>query len=347
MATRDVTGDKAAPAMDDFHEAMRAASVTALWERAERPDTGPEAPHIWQWETMESLIDQAIAATSMDDAERRVLVLSNPAYAGKGLDCASLNLSVNLQVLMPGESARPHRHTMAALRFFLEGDGAVTDVDGKSCPMEPGDMILTPGWTWHSHVHNGSQRAVWVDALDVPLHVHHGTGVFEPGPAHDVPNLAADSAFAGAGLAPCLEPDLAGGEKSYSPMFRYTWDAARQTLESMQAAPDGSRRLRYTNPVTGGPIMATLDCYLLALSGGQETRPYRSTGNSVCVAVDGDGVSTLGDETIAWKKNDVFTLPAGHWIGHKGSSADATLFEITDREVLRRLDMLREEFRDG
>ena len=51
---------------------------------------------------------------------------------------------------------------MAALRFVLDGGGAVTVVDGKTCPMERGDMILTPGWTWHEHVHEGDGRIVWV-----------------------------------------------------------------------------------------------------------------------------------------------------------------------------------------
>ena len=31
-----------------------------------------------------------------------------------------------LQILMPGEHAPPHRHTMGALRFVMEGDGADT-----------------------------------------------------------------------------------------------------------------------------------------------------------------------------------------------------------------------------
>ncbi len=123
-----------------FHAAMEAANVTALWERETGHNKPLEPPYIWRWETMDPLIDQAVEQTGMDAAERRVLVLSNPAYAEQELDCACINLSVNLQVLLPGESARPHRHTMNALRFILEAEGAVTIVDGKPCVMEPGDM---------------------------------------------------------------------------------------------------------------------------------------------------------------------------------------------------------------
>ncbi len=322
---------------------MAAASVTALWERPARPNTPPlEPPHIWRWETMEPLIDAAIDATSMDNAERRVLVLSNPAYAGTGRDCASTNLSVNLQVLMPGESARPHRHTMSALRFALEGDGAITVVDGKSCAMEPGDMILTPGWTWHEHSHQGETRAVWVDVLDVPLHAYLESGVFEPGPARDLPDLPPDPAFSAPGLTPSAPLD----EQPYSPMFRYPWASALKALEAMPPAADGSRRLRYTNPVTGAPAIPTIDCYLMALEKGADTTPRRSNSSSVCVVVEGEGVSTVGDAEMSWGKKDIFTLPHGHWISHRGASADAKLFEISDREILSRLGLLREEVRD-
>ena len=41
----------------------------------------------------------------------------------------------------PLQTATDYAETSAA----LEGEGAVTVVDGKPCPMARGDMILTPG----------------------------------------------------------------------------------------------------------------------------------------------------------------------------------------------------------
>jgi gentisate 1,2-dioxygenase len=327
--------------MTDFHAAMDQASVFALWEREGRHNFPPEPPHIWRWPTLSPLLDGAVAATNMQNAERRVLVLNNPAYANTEREGATTNLSVNLQILMPGERARPHRHSMNAIRFALEGEGATTIVEGKPCPMLRGDLILTPGWTWHEHVHEGKTRSIWVDALDVPIHRFLDNAVFEPGPAHDVVTLPPDSAFSGSGLA----PDAALSALPYSPMFRYAWKTAVEVLDALPPAPDGSRRLRYTNPVNGGPIMATLDCYLLALEKGRATTPYRTNSNAVCVVVDGEGATTLGDDTVRWARNDVFTLPHGYWISHTAESARARLFQITDREILRRLDLLRDEVR--
>lgn len=328
--------------MGDFRADMAAASVLPLWEQENRGNMPVETAHVWRWQTMNPLLDDAVKATNMQNAERRVLVLRNPAFANTERDGAAINLSVNLQVLMPGERARPHRHSMNALRFALEGDGAVTIVEGKPCPMLPGDMILTPAWTWHEHAHDGHERAVWVDALDVPMHRYLDTGVFEPGPAHDVVELPPDPAFAAAGLAPAT----AKAERPYSPMFRYPWDTAVKALAALAPESDGSRRLRYTNPASGGPIMATIDCYLLGLSAGMETRTYRTNGNCVCVVMDGEGRTRIGEETLSWGPKDIFALPHGQWITHEARAAGARLFQITDRELLRRLDILREEFRN-
>jgi predicted ATPase len=35
--------------------------------------------------------------------------------------------------------------------------------------METGDIVLTPGWCWHAHRHDGDKPAYWFDGLDVPL----------------------------------------------------------------------------------------------------------------------------------------------------------------------------------
>jgi gentisate 1,2-dioxygenase len=101
--------------------------------------------------------------------------------------------------------------------------------------------------------------------------------------------------------------------------------------------------VHYTNPVTGGPVMPTLDCYAWRLARGFATARYRTTANAVCLVVAGEGVSTIGDTTVEWRKNDVFTVPQWHWTSHRAMSPHAHLFMFTDREVLRRVGLLREE----
>jgi gentisate 1,2-dioxygenase len=330
--------DAAKARMDAIRQGWRDANVTPLWETtAHKPaDTTPRAYH-WKWQVLRPLIDQAIEVTGMENAERRVLALTNPdAIGGRN---TTTNLNGCLQVLMPGESARPHRHTPNALRFVLEGGGATTVVDGKSCPMAEGDLIITPGMSWHEHRHDGNAPIVWFDALDVPLHQYLGTAVFEPGPPKDLPKPTDDAAFAVANIVPELP-----GASSYSPVFRYPWAASLAALAAAPLARDGSRKIRYVNPMTGGPVMSLVDCYMTRVEVGAQTVPYRTTSNAVGVVVEGSGVSRVGNETFAWGPKDIFSMPHGNWVSHRGDNGSATLFVVTDREVLRRLDLLTEEY---
>ncbi len=56
-----------------------------------------------------------------------------------------------------------------ALRFILEGAGAYTAVEGERISMHPGDLILTPSWTFHDHGNPGDSPVVWLDGLDIPI----------------------------------------------------------------------------------------------------------------------------------------------------------------------------------
>jgi gentisate 1,2-dioxygenase len=108
---------------------------------------------------------------------------------------------------------------------------------------------------------------------------------------------------------------------------------------------DGSKRVRYVDPTTGEPAIMSLDCYAWQLPRHGSTRATRSTANAVFTVVEGEGVSVIGGETIRWSPRDVFTVPHWTWASHKAESDDARLFYFTDREVLRRLNWLREETR--
>jgi gentisate 1,2-dioxygenase len=65
--------------------------------------------------------------------------------------------------------------------------------------------------------------------------------------------------------------------------------------------------------------------------------------NAVCVVVEGEGVSQIGDRRIEWGRRDVFTVPHWNWVSHKAGKGGATLFMMTDRELMRRMGYLREE----
>src|SRR5262249_28583020 len=207
------------PDIGEIRKAWKDANLAPLWEntKARRPPPPPEPARLWSWEKVRPLPSAAIDVASPDVVERRVLQLVAPKHQDE--QRTSKTLAANIQVLLPGEKARPHRHTMNALRFVLEGSGAITIVDGKPCPMEEGDLSLSPAWTWHEHIHEGQDPILWLDALDVPLQQYLGTGAFEAGPAAQLPETIADAAFAVANVV----PDTNFTTKDYSPVFRYPY----------------------------------------------------------------------------------------------------------------------------
>jgi gentisate 1,2-dioxygenase len=324
---------------EEIRKDWRNANLSPLWESqiAHKAREGGPAPNLWKWNQIRPLVDDAMKVATPAAIERRVLTFTDPDTAAAG--ATTTNLTTALQILLPGEKARPHRHTMNALRFVIEGSGASTIVDGKDCPMEEGDLVITPGWTWHEHVHRGSAPIIWLDALDAPLHRYLGTDRFEPGPVHDLPNMPDDGAFA----VPNIVPELSEGAVPFSPVFRYPWQDARKAVGAAPAWKDGSRRVRYVNPITGGSTMPLMDCYLTQIDKGTETVRFRTTSNAVCLVCEGRGTTRVGEDTLTWEKHDVFSLPHGNWITHKADET-STLFLVTDRDALRRLDLLKEQF---
>jgi gentisate 1,2-dioxygenase len=335
------------PTSAEFLEAMARENVKPLWDLYKGLNTREPRflePMVWHWAEMEPLIARASAEVDMAHAERRALMLSHPGLAGTTFTTPTL--SAALQILEPGEHAHSHRHTLAALRFVITGDGAVTSTDGKSCLMEPGDLVLTPAWTWHKHHHPGQQRAVWLDGLDAPLCAALGTVFFEHGPGpedHDLASKEADQALSGAGVLP--QSDVNPHPHLYSPLFRYPWPSVDAALAAMAPAQDGSRRVRYVNPTDGGPVMPTIDCFAERFEVGKPTQMSRTTSTAIAIVVEGEGSSQVGSRRFDWKKNDIFTLPRWQWVQHTATSAPASIFLMTDRAFVASIAQLREEKR--
>ena len=327
---------------NSFTDALKRASVSALWVRNVYPPRSERA-RLWRWAELEPLLTRAVKeAADMNATERRVLTLVNhEVFGADDYVATTTNLSANFQVIMPGEKAPSHRHTMNALRFVVEGGGAVTIVDDKRCPMAERDMILTPAMCWHEHTNPGGRRVIWLDVLDGPLIRQLDVVAFERARTAPPKPLPDDTEFAAAGFVPAETPAT-----PHSPMFRYAWADAERALAATAPAADGARRLRYAHTTTGGSVLNLIDCNLLALSAGKPTRAYRSTSNAVCLVVAGSGASRIGDNRIAWTRNDVFTLPHGQWVSHETPESGAVLFVATDREILRRLDLLADEHAD-
>lgn len=327
-----------------FEERTVSENLFPLWEQTTLHQTGqprPEDACVWRWPEVQQLIDEAVVQTSTSVSERRVLLMGNPAYRQTHKLKTTNTLQGAFQILMPGESARPHRHTPNALRFMLEDGGETyTVVDGKDCRMERNDIVLTPAHTWHSHYHNGSSRSVWFDALDSGLVGYLDCGFFEPGSKlADFPNTVSDDAFTVPGLSPVLDEAIS---TAYSPRFRFAWSDTLRALDAAPSRDDGTTQLRLMNPGGSGMAMWPMDSFVMRLT-SEPSRARRSTSSALCVVAAGQGRSTVGDREISWSERDIFTIPHWAWASHRATSDDAVIFVVTDRGYLDRLGFLRDE----
>ncbi len=329
-----------------FYDELAPKHMAPLWEvlRAliTREPATPCLPAIWRYDEVRPYLMRAGALISAKEAERRVLILENPALAGKA--SVTHTLYAGLQLILPGEVAPAHRHSQSALRFVIEGHGAYTAVDGERTYMSPGDFIITPSWTWHDHGNDSDQPMVWLDGLDIPLVGLLDAGFMEPGNAQTqmVTRQAGDSlARYGSGLLPV---DWRPTSRT-SPVFNYPYARTREALAQMarQQKWDSCHglKLRYVNPATGDYAMPTISSFMQLLPRSFTGAPYRSTDGTVYVCIEGQGETRIGDQTFAWGPRDVFVVPSWAWHAHR-AAAESVLFSFSDRAVQEKLGLWRE-----
>ncbi len=264
----------------DYRDELTRLNLVPLWPslRAVLPPGVPSRktqPTFWPYKALRPLLMRAGELTPMDKAERRVLVLANPGHGLEKMQ-ASAAMYLGMQLLMPGEWAPSHRHTPNAVRMIVEGNSATTTVNGEKCPMERGDLILTPTGQWHEHEHAGVEPVVWLDVLDLPLIYFTETSYAIEGKRQEVRPGRGDQAYARGGVVP--SPMFERGEQPY-PMLRYPWSEARAALLALAAdRPElEAVQVTYINPENGRDAQNNLGFHALMLRPGQTLRlPVRS-----------------------------------------------------------------------
>ena len=330
---------------DGFVSELEARNLHPLWDRYQRitpiKPQAQDAPFLWRWSEVEPFLHRSVAEVSINDIERRALILAHPAFATDTTTTSTLLAAFT--VLDPGDRARPHRHTGAAIRFATRAEGAVTIVNGRRCKMQEGDLILTPPMVWHGHINESDHRIIWFDAANMPLIRAVDAHFFEPGDPRNNQFWQVDEGEEALWTEAGLVAEGAAASPVNSPKYHYPGEATRRLLAAAPAGSDGARTIRYVNPSTGGAVMPTLDCYAARLTRGTATRLKRATYNVVCLIVRGEGRSHIGDQTFEWSQHDVFTIPHWTWARHEPQNGDADLFMVTDKSAFERLDLVREE----
>lgn len=334
-----------------FDEELKQLHMTGQWiydDLLVKAIGGPRPkgePYIWKWNTVYPKLIEACEALPESFTARRSLLFQNPGIEGGG---TTHTLLMGIQIIRPGEIAWAHRHTMAAIRFVIQGDGKVfTTVDGEICPMEDYDLILTPQWTWHDHHNPSDQTTIWLDALDVPFVLGLNIPFYEPYPGNKVQAVrekSGDHLQARAGL---VRPTWENTKQENFPL-RYPWKDIEPQLRALADSPgspyDGVA-LEYVNPITGGPTLRTLSCWIQLLRPGEHTKKHRHTSSAAYFVVGGDGTTIVGDKAMEWTKHDSFAIPNWAWHEHvnRSKTEDAILFSVNDIPIVSAFNLYREE----
>ena len=300
-------------------------------------------PHLWKWQEMLTLLRSACEAMPESNTARRSLTFHNPGLQ-RG---TTQTLVAALQIVPPGEIAWAHRHSINALRFAIQGgEKAFTVVDGRPLAMQPYDLILTPGWSWHEHHNETDQDAIWMDGLDVPFTLALNQSFYE-----ELGDVAQKQRTDETACSYLMRPAVPAHVSDARP-YRYPWLEARRALQALAGEavdPVEGRVLDYVNPRNGGPVLPTINCQIQYLPPGFEGRRHRRTSSSVVFVIEGEGRAVFGDRELDWNRHDNLAIP--NWTWHRqinrSKSEPAILFSITDAPILTAFGLYREENEDS
>src|SRR5262249_41370334 len=207
-----------------FYERIAKQDMAPLWKVMKSVVTKEPVtrcvPHVWHYNDVKSLVLESGELITAEEAQRRVLILENPALPGQSR--ATNTMFAGVQMILPGEVAPAHRHVSSAIRFVLEGEGAYTAVEGEKGIMYPGDFVIPANWAPHDHGNTSSKPMLWLDVLDFPMVNFFETSFAEQFPDKTQPTGRDDGdslAFYGSGVL----PDGAPTRMDRSPVINYTY----------------------------------------------------------------------------------------------------------------------------
>jgi len=336
-----------------FYERIAKRDMAPLWKVMKNVVTKEPVtrcvPHVWRYNDVKAFVMESGGLITAEEAQRRVLILENPAMRGESK--ATNTLFAGIQMILPGEVAPAHRHVSSAIRFVLDGQGAYTAVEGEKAFMSPGDFVITANWAPHDHGNPSDKPMLWLDVLDFPA-VNFFEASFadyfdEKDKMQNTTRGDGDSlAFYASGVL----PDGAPVELKRSPVINYTYARTRPILDRVLKADGADKshgaRVRYANPINGGPVLPTMSASLALFPKGFKGEKYRATDGTIFVCTEGQGTTTVEDKVLEWGPNDVFVVPPWKRYSHHATK-ESVLFSISDRPAQEALGIWREDRNPG
>jgi gentisate 1,2-dioxygenase len=293
-----------------YYDNLRELNLSPGWARPEPSMwAAPQPkfkPAVWRFADAKKALDASHNMVPADQTERRNLILVNPIEGNTY--ATTRHLVAAYQCVMPGDRARTHRHSAAALRLVLQGkEGVYTIVNGTRIDMLPGEVLLTPAWCWHGHANETGETGYWIDFLDIPFVQLSEAMFFEPYPQGGLEDVTST------GPTPMCIP-------------------AREAL--------GSGNDAKSVEIAKG-IMPTIALNLIRLPKGGKVDAPKATPNNIYAVASGkariraeDGF----DETLG--VGDVAAMPCWHAHAIEGAE-DTVVLKVSDDPIFERLGLAR------
>ncbi|MBA2624226.1 MAG: cupin domain-containing protein [Acidimicrobiia bacterium] len=307
----------------------------------QRPDIWP--PVVIAKEDIDTEIARLSALPRPADGRRRSLIV-HPRAEAPALGLAP-GIRVALEVLLPGESTVPVRHSSSMVGFCIHGGGRAV-LDGRTVDFAQHDVWYVPAMAVYTH-HNDTDapqaRLSYSNAaLLEALNVHH----VEENPADESIGHAGDGAEVRA-AHPFDEvfrlgddgAHLMAYEKLISPdvveqrPLHWPWREVKphlDRLEALGADYKGRRLYLLYNPSTGRTNGTTNSFFatMCLRPANIIDRPHRHSAAAINYYFSGHGSSVVDGRTYEWKAGDLM-LSAPGWAVHHHRSGDEPVYELT------------------
>ena len=292
-----------------YYTHLRDLNLSPGWARP-APSMWPSPqpkfkPAVWRFADAKKALDASHNMVPADQTERRNLIMVNPIEGNTY--ATTRHLVAAYQCVMPGDRARTHRHSAAALRLVLHGkEGVYTIVNGTRIDMLPGEVLLTPAFCWHGHANDTSETGYWIDFLDIPFIQLTEAMFFEPHPQGGLEDITST------GPTPMRIP----------------------STEALGAGSDAK-----TVEIAKG-VMPTIALNLIRQPKGGKIEAPKSTANTIYAVVSGQArfIADGFDETAG--VGDVVAMPC--WHAHTiEAPQDTVVFKVTDDPIFEKLGLAR------
>lgn len=264
-----------------------------------------------------------------------------------GVEARRLPVYMNAQILMPGERTEAHRNLRSETRLVVEAvPGAFFVCEFEAYPMERGDVVISPPWTFHEHYNGGSEPVIFVDGYDNGYNPNVNLNERLPnGELYQA--ITKPEGYTRKTLGH-VRPSTA--ERPFPlPSMRYPWSETQTAIAALResgvaADPYEGLHLILASPVDGGPTLPTMAWQVQLLEARQKTLTHRHNSTSFYQVFEGEGFTVIEGERMEWHKGDLFCVSPWTWHHHESTaSEDTILFSIDDWPGMKKLGFYMKE----